>query len=98
LKIVHLLNGEHVAGASYKVLRKAIQNVAPSKIVLNWENSMGFSSGTFLAGKDASLQLIGKAIERGYTQIFSGYSLMTLLENWDAKILGENVFSEIHDK
>jgi len=40
---------------------------------------MGFSSGTFLAGKDVSFQLIGKAIERGYTQIFSGYSLMTLL-------------------
>lgn len=47
----------------------------------------------FLSGKELTMELIGKAIERGYTQIFSGYSLMTLLEQWDTTVLGENVFS-----
>ncbi len=80
---------------SFRILRKALTKVPPSRVVINWENSQGFSTGTFLSGKELSFELIYKAIERGYKQIFSGYSLMTLLENWDEKVLGENVFSEI---
>jgi len=93
LKIVHLLRGDPVSCKNFKVLRKAITQVAPSKVVINWENSSGFNTGMFLSGKELTMELIGKAIERGYTQIFSGYSLMTLLEQWDTTVLGENVFS-----
>jgi hypothetical protein len=73
------LRGDPVGSKNFKILRKAITQVAPSKVVINWENSSGFSSGTFLSGKELTFELISKAIERGYTQIFSGYSLMALL-------------------
>jgi hypothetical protein len=95
LRLVHLFKGDHVANQSFRVLRKALTKVPPSRVVINWENSQGFSTGTFLSGKDLCFELIQKGIERGYTQIFSGYSLMTLLENWETRVLGENVFSEI---
>jgi hypothetical protein len=97
LRLVHLLRGDYVSCPSFRILRKALTKVPPSRVVINWENSQGFSTGTFLSGKDLSFELIHKAIERGYTQIFSGYSLMTLLENWDEKVLGGNVFSEIQN-
>jgi hypothetical protein len=45
------LRGDPVGSKNFKVLRKAITQVAPSKVVINWENSSGFSSGTFLSGK-----------------------------------------------
>jgi len=89
------LRGDHVTCPTFKILRKALTKVAPSRVVINWENSQGFSTGTFLSGKELCFELIQKGIERGYTQIFSGYSLMTLLENWEPRVLGENVFSEI---
>ena len=77
---------------SFRILRKALTKVPPSRVVINWKNSQGFSTGTFLSGKELSFELIHKAIERGYTQIFSGYSLMALLENWDEKVLGKMCF------
>jgi hypothetical protein len=54
LKIVHLLRGDPIGNKNFKLLRKAITQVAPSKVVINWENSTGFSSGTFLSGKEVT--------------------------------------------
>ena len=36
LRLVHLLRGDHVTCQTFRILRKALTKVPPSRVVINW--------------------------------------------------------------
>jgi len=99
-----LLNGDQkppAAPSTWAELLEDIQSVPADGVTLNWECCSGCSDQGFPRSRGATraqaptMLLAGLAVNRGFTIMFSDFSLKALIAEWSEEHLGPNPFSRL---
>ena len=100
-KLLDLLCGgqaAELAEPGWRELLDDINSVAADSVTFNWEccgacGPHGFGRGRRRGiGPSATMQLVGHALQRGFTVMVSDFSLKALLSEWSEELLGANPF------
>lgn len=104
-KLLDLLSGgpaAELAESCWRELLDDINSVAADSVTFNWEccgacGPHGFGRGRRRGqvGPSATMQLVGHALQRGFTVMVSDFSLKALLSEWSEELLGANPFVKL---